>query len=133
MNIPDGIGNYIVTTKNKPWGNVKVDLFLKRTGKMRPLGVINIQKKTLHVREALVTDKVLGGKKAYAFCFYLIQNARLFDKVCIVRANKPNRTLSNEYILEQGQVFAQYPNGFDVNIYVLIDKLPKTNGSTNKN
>lgn len=132
MKVSDGLGNYILVTKEGPFNVLRIDLWLKNKDTPKNLGRINVNNRTFYVRERQSSCFIFDGKvKAYRFCFKFMEQAEKFDDIVIqTSGKKDNIHFTRDFLLKNGHVFARYDQGFTVNIYIEANQLK--DGTTQK-
>lgn len=124
--IDDEIGNRLqVCTNDK---RVVLYLILKsEQGKKRRLGVITKSTKTLFIKRRRMVHLLRKGN-AYGFNEYVLENAKLFDKIKLTDEQSEWK-VPVKFILEKGTYLHFKKQGFELQKFVSLEQLEpfKTN------
>lgn len=118
--VKDKVGNYIMSEKQIPFGNLRIMIYIKRQ-KPRILGYINPNQRTFYAGEKQVTVKA-NGTTYFRFCKIMIQRATLFDRVCVKKQKgfTEKYCMSRQWLLDNSLTFGRVDDTFSDNIFINI-------------
>jgi hypothetical protein len=117
--ISDDFGNLLVSRKN---GNrIVISLKLVGDNRYRRIGTINEKRKVIDM-ERKRNIHLFRKSSSYGFNHNLLKQAKLFDKVRL-RDEYGEWLIPVEYILENGHFLNFKQNGFELQIFLPLDKM----------
>jgi hypothetical protein len=102
----------------------KISIFLRLADEKhrRLIGVIDIQHLTLHI-ERDREKHLLNKANAYGFNYFILDQAKRFNYVCLHESNGNVYLLDREKMIEDGKFLFFKQQGFEKQIFLSIDYL----------